>query len=60
MQKDDTQIYSDQSGYKGSIGGAAVLLKTSQALQYKLGKETCHTVFGGELARILLVLHLIS
>jgi ribonuclease HI len=57
---DDIQIYTDGSGYKGNIGAAAIIPETGAALRCKLGKETKHTVFEGELVGILLALTLLE
>jgi ribonuclease HI len=57
---DDIQIYSDGSGYKSNIGAAAVVPATGHALRYRLGKDTKHTVFEGELIGVLLALKLIE
>ena len=55
-QVDDTQIYSGGSGFKGTVGAAAVIPETGQKLQFRLGKISHHMVFKGELVGILLVL----
>ena len=57
---DDIQILSDGSGYKGNIGAAAVTPQDGQALQYRLGKESKHTVFKGEITGVILVLSLLE
>ena len=54
-------IYTDGSGYEGNIAAAAILyfngFKQSE-LAYRLGPDTHHTVFEGELTEILLGIHL--
>ena len=60
MGINDIQIYTDGSGYKGNIEATAIILKTSTALRFKLGKETRHTIFKDELVRILLALTLLE
>jgi ribonuclease HI len=57
---DDVHIYMDGSGYKGYIGAAAIIPRTGEALRFKLGKETRHTVFEGELVGIILTLTLLE
>jgi len=50
-------IYTDGSGYEGAIGAAAVLYHNSNKrgeLRYRLGYDTQHTVFEGELTAVLL------
>jgi len=53
-------IYSDGSGYNNCIDATAVIPNTGQALQFRLGKMSCHTVFEGELVGVLLALHLLA
>ena len=57
---DDVQIFSDGSGYKGNIGVAAVTPQDGQALWYRLGKESKHTVFKGEIVSVILALSLLE
>ena len=54
------QIYMDGLGYKDNIGAAPILPKTGASLRFKLGKETRHTIFQGELIGILLALTLLE
>jgi ribonuclease HI len=50
------RIYSDGSGIEGNIGAAAVLyrrkngIETKRVMRYRLGPETKHTVYEGEIA----------
>ena len=56
-----TMIYTDSSGYKEHIGASAILFtngRRTEELQYRLGPDTQHTVFEGELVAIILGLHL--
>jgi len=53
------RVYTDGSGYEGQIGASAVLFingRRSAELRHRLGPETQHTVFEGEL---VLGLHLV-
>ena len=57
---DNIQINSDGSGYKGNIGAVAVTPQDRQALRYRLGKESKHTVFEGEITGVILALSLLE
>lgn len=48
--RSEVKIYTDGSGFKKTIGAAAVLFRDHQTrkLRYRLGDETEHTVFEGE------------
>ena len=50
---DDIQIFSDRSGSKGDIGAVAVTLQDRPALWYRLGKDSKHTVFEGEIIGVI-------
>jgi len=54
-------VYTDGLGYEGNIAAAAILYfnryKQSE-LAYRLGPNTQHTVFEGELIAIILGIHL--
>jgi ribonuclease HI len=55
------RIYTDGSGYKGQVGASAIIFingRKGAELRYQLGPDTQHTVFEGELAAIILGLHL--
>ena len=59
----DCVIYADGSGYEGGIGAAAVLYTDGverESLKLNLGTTDEHTVFEGELAGVLLGLHLVE
>ena len=54
-------IYTDGSGFKHSIGAAAVMVKNSttiRKLRYYLGSDKSHTVYEAKAVAILLALHL--
>jgi len=59
--KKGIMIYTDGSGYEGNIAAAAILYfngyKQSE-LTYRLGPDTQHMVFEGELTAIILGIHL--
>jgi ribonuclease HI len=55
------RIYTDGSGYNGTIGAAAILFSEGEKqakLCYQLGPNTQHMVFKGELVAIILGMHL--
>ena len=57
---DDIQIFSDGSGSKGNIGAAAVTLQDGPALRHRLGKDSKHTVFEGEIIGVILALSILE
>ena len=59
-QINDVCIYSNRSGYNDNISAASIIPKMGQALQFKLAKALCHTVFEGELVGVLLALYLLA
>lgn len=61
--KDDIQIFTDGSGYKGGIGAAAVLTRTGKELRilrYHLGSEDDHTVYEAEVVGLTLAIQLLA
>lgn len=48
--RSEVKIFTDGSGFKKTIGAAAVLFRGGQtrSLRYRLGEDTEHTVFEGE------------
>jgi ribonuclease HI len=62
--EDDIYIYSDSSGFKGSIGGSAVMKRggvTKKTLRFRgnLGSDKKHTVYEGEIVGMILVAEMI-
>lgn len=55
------KIYTDGSGYQKTIGAAAVLFRGTQSrsLRYRLGDESKHTVFEGEVVGLRLGVELL-
>ena len=59
---EETQIFTDGSGYQGGIGAAAVLRrqgKPEKVLRYHLGSDKHYTVFNGEQVSMLLGVELL-
>ena len=57
---DDIQSFSDGSGSKGNIGVAVVTLQDELALWYRLGKDSKHMVFEGEIIGVILALSILE
>lgn len=60
---DELKIYTDGSGLDGSIGAAAVLVRTGHEpikLKFHLGSASEHTVYEGELVGILLAVLIVK
>ena len=60
--ENDICLYSDGSGFEGSIGGAAVLKRggrTKKTLKFHLGSDKKHTVYEGEEVGMILAAELI-
>lgn len=60
--KEDTQIFTDGSGFNGGIGASAVLMrngKEPRILRYYLGPEDKHTVYEAEVIGLTLAIKLL-
>jgi len=60
MFKKGIVIYIDGSGYKGNIGAGVILYSNGykqSELAFRMGTDTQHTVFEGELTAIILGIH---
>ena len=56
-------VFTDGSGYKDMIGSAAVVTlngTTLETLRYRLGPDTEHTVYEGEIFAVILALHVLT
>jgi ribonuclease HI len=56
-------IFTDGSGYKNMIGAAAVITSNGtvlETLRYRLGPDTEHTVYEGEIFAVILALHILT